>query len=165
MYFYRGFLLGALLLSAVSWADCAQNTSHFLNGLQLGVHLESLVANQLPDFNLGLPLYGVSVGAPIWNELVVGEAVHGNVEDLSLFRFEIALRHIFYTPYFIPFVQMGGIHLKYSRPGGSHAYFGPAFAVGVSLPMDETFTLHFLSKYSYPTRALFSIGGGFTVLL
>jgi len=165
VYVPKVFGILILLVSLSARAECPRDAHTKFDRVQLGVQVDSVLANQLPDFHTGLLLYGFSVHIPVWTEFLITEGEYGNVGNFSAYRFEAGLRHVFETPFFITFLQLTAYHLRYSMPGASHGFWGPSLGLGIALPMDKVFTIQFMTKVSFATRPLFNIGGGFLISL
>lgn len=145
--------------------ECAREIANPFQRFQIGLQLDSVIPNQLPDFTSTLLLYGFTVTQPVLTETLVFSGEYGTLQNLSLYRFEAGVRHIFYTPFIITYLEVTAFQMKYSLPGASHSYWGPAFAFGVALPMDAIFTIQFQTKVTLATRPLFNFGGGFLLAL
>jgi len=160
-------LLLSLCFFGVSAAadECARDLANPFERLQIGLQLESALPNQLPDFSSGILLYGLTVTQPILSEVLVLGGEYGTLQNFSIYRFDVGLRHIFHTPFIVTYLEATVFQMKYSQPGSSHSYWGPAFAFGVALPMDSIFTIQFQTKMVLASRPLFNIGGGFLLAL
>lgn len=158
-----------MLVLAEALADtpaphCPVTPSQKENAFQVGLHIQNLLPNRLPDFVGGLPVYGPIVGIPFFGDNIQLQAFYGTLTDFWLYTFEANYRFNVSTPYFTGFALAGGHYMHYSRLGSAHRYVGPNFGLGASIDMSQNFDVNLLMKVYAQERALFSFGGGFALL-
>ena len=158
-----------LLLTAVARAETAapqcparslQKTSPF----EVGLHIQTILPGQLPDFVSSLPVYGPILGIPFFGDNLQLQAFYGTLSDFWIYTFEANYRFNVATPFFTGFAQAGAHYMNYKRLANGHSYAGPNFATGVSFDMADNFDMNLLLKVYLQEHPLFSFGGGFALL-
>lgn len=156
-------LLSIRSLGAVSCNDTAPREG---SRFEVGLSIESLLPNQLPDFPSTVPVYGLLIGIPVFGHSLEAEGLYGANNGVTFYTGELAYRYEIETPFFIPFVLVGGHFSHYSYSGGSnHDFYGPLLGLGFLIPMGGSFDLSLLMKTYLPNLGVLGFGGGFSLRL
>lgn len=166
------FLIAAVSSSTLlaAPAPCEVSTLDRENRYEIGLSLQSLYPNGLPNDPANLPVYGPRFGIPFLGNKLYLQTLYGSADPESRGATTVILSEVGYQipielPFFVMFAE-GGVHyLHYTKLGKSRDMFGGNLGTGLMLPMGKNFKLTLSLKAYLQERAIISLGGGFSILL
>ncbi len=135
------------------------------NDFQIGLSLQILLPNNLPDFSLSVPAYGIVASVPLGRDSIQVLAQYGSGEKFYLYSGEVNYALVLPTPFFTPFL-LAGIHwMHYALSGVGHDNFGGNAGIGLLFPLSSDFQITLGLKSYLESRAIIAFGGGFSFFL
>ena len=137
--------------------------------LELGLSLQYLVPNRLPDFQIPLTAFGPQIAVPISGNEVNLQVLYGGnsggSETVSLYLAESSYNIKIPTPFFTAFF-LGGVHyIHYGYLGNDHEFFGPVAGLGFDFPMAKQFQMGMGMKAYLTRKVMLALGGSFAFIL
>ena len=132
---------------------------------ELGLTLQYLVPNHLPDFEVPVTAFGIHIGIPVFSQTIQLQAVYGGGDKISLYNIEAAFRLNIPTPFFTSFVFAGGHYIHWGYARRDQSFFGPLTGLGFYFPMARNFKMGLGMKIYLPQKTILEFGGGFAFLI
>lgn len=154
-------LILAILFALPLLAEQAKSSSS--RSVEIGLSVQLLHPDSLPEFDQKLTAFGPLVGIPIGGDVIQVQALYGSQDNASLYLIETDYRLRFHTPYFSGFALAGGHFLKHSQ--ANYEAFGMNLGMGVSYLAVERVEIHLELKIYFQDRKLVTLGGGISYLL
>lgn len=165
-YLRIGFIF-LTFLSLNASAVCKNIGGAEQNSIEVGVLMEVLMPNRLPDFDSSLTVFGPVIGIPFYVDTVLISGFYGSNTGLTTFTGEFAYRLNLPTPFLRTFLFLGGHFLRYSYAPTNNAYshFGINGGAGFRMDINKTAQGTIQAKLYSQDRSFFSLGAGFAFLL
>lgn len=154
------------LLSLPTWAATTTEAVRTIGSdPEIGLTMEYLVPNRLPNFEVPVTAFGAHVGFPVLGQNIQIQGVYGGSPTISLFNIEAALRFNIDNPFFTSCVYAGLHYLHYGYQQNDKEFLGPMTGLGFYIPMAKNFLMGLGMKLYLPQKLMLSFGGSFSFLL
>lgn len=134
------------------------------NAPQIGVSLQFLVPNRLPEFLSPVTAYGPVVGIPVGDDQIRFEFLYASLNQFSLYWLDVCYRLTLRTPFFIGFLSGGFQYFHYSFPD-SFDKFGPNVGTGLILAFTNNLQIDIGMRAFVQEKLIIGFGGTLAFLL
>jgi len=156
----------ALLVTVASYgAEVECHSAPPVRGYELGLTLQTMLPNELPDFAAALPVYGPLLGVSIGPHNLVVRGLYGAIEALSTYVVEAGVRWNIDLHFFHMYALTGGQLLHYSYAGSGRQYVGGNLGMGIVIPISGKYQVTVGAKAYITSRTLMNFETGFSIFL
>ncbi len=163
-FFVLVFFASQLLFGVDEPVDTTVSSRPSL-GPEVGMTMQFLVPNRLPNFELPVTSFGAHLGLPLLGNTLQLQGVYGAGEKISLYNLEASYRYNIFTPFFTGFVFAGVHYLHYGHQNDDHGFMGPLTGIGFYFPMTQSFSMGLGMKMYLPRTLMLGFGGSFAYVL
>lgn len=135
------------------------------NRYELGLSMQVLIPNLLPDFEEPLVSLGPRGSIPIGKDAIEMGFLYGTDRSDTLYLLEAGYRYNITFPFIGGYAYAGAHYLKYLFRQEKHDQGGPVLGFMLNFPMSKGFTMGIGMKTYFPSKILFSVGGNLSFLL
>lgn len=135
------------------------------NRYELGLSMQVLVPNLMPEFEEPLVSLGPRGSIPLGNHAIELGFLYGTDKSDTLYLVEGGFRYNVVLPFLAGYAYAGIHYLKYLIKQRLHDTGGPVVGIMFNFPMSKGFTMGIGMRAYYPSKIMMGFGGNLSFLL